>query len=72
MANIKIFLEDGETELSALLNLQKALAMHDEGLVHDHDRYSDVAMESTKNYLEALYEEFFEDLLQDILDILRN
>ncbi len=70
MAQVKILLEPGETELDADSSLQKALDFHSSGDAHLDDAFNDPAMAHLMKRLDSEHSQMYSDMIQEILEVL--
>lgn len=68
MANIKIILEDGETELDAHVALEKAINFHNSGEVHLTESFDDPAMIDLSQKMEDIHKNIYTDMIREIND----
>lgn len=65
MAKVKVFLEDGETELDAQLAIYKALQLHNSGDVHT-ESFEDPAMIHAQQRFEEIHEKIYKEMIAEI------
>ena len=68
MANVKILLEKGETELDAHVALSKALDLHNSGDIHQRESFDDAAMVDASQRMEKVHKDMYADMIQEIQD----
>lgn len=70
MANVKIFLNKGETLEEAEDLLFKSLNLHNSGEVHDEQTFDDPAMDHVCIRLQQEHKRIYQDLLNEIFMVL--
>lgn len=70
MANIKIFLDKGESQHDAEQALFKALNHHNSGDVHSSHIFQDPAMANASSKMDEIYKKIHKEMIDEICEVL--